>query len=46
MVALLAMIHALVASAETYLKHDSISKYKGFTLAINGIKVYKVLLWF
>ena len=44
MEATLTMIHSLIASAEVFLKHRSISKYGGFALTINGIKIFKVHL--
>ena len=36
------MIYSVIVSAETYLKHSSISKSGGFNLVINGIKMWKV----
>jgi len=35
-------VHSLAASAEVYLKHNSISKYGGYSVLINGIKIFKV----
>ena len=42
MESMLSMVHAIVASAEVYVKHNSISQRGGFTLTINGIKIFKV----
>jgi hypothetical protein len=39
---MLSMVHSLAASAEVYLKHNSISKYGGYSVLINGIKIFKV----
>jgi hypothetical protein len=39
---LLTMIHSLMANAENFLLHGSISERGGFAIAINGIKVFKV----
>jgi len=38
------MIHALVSSAEVYLKHKTISQLGGFAVKINGIKIFKVCI--
>jgi hypothetical protein len=42
MTTMLSMVHSLAASAEVYLKHNSISKYGGYSVLINGIKIFKV----
>ena len=43
---LLTLINSLMANAENFLQHGSLSERGGFAVSINGIKVFKVKYFF